>query len=264
MSPSTPPLSAFAVYARVEFASTRWSQVIRAQGPSEAARLALGDLCAVYYAPVEAFVRRKVSEPERVRDLVQEFFARLLAGNGVDRAKAEQGRFRSYLLGAVKHFLLAEQARAGAAKRGAAIPHLAWTNGAEEPGDSTVEGLIAEAAVADPAAVTPEVLFDRGWACAVLERALARLEAEYAAVGRSRWFDLLKPALQLGEESGGGSSRSMAAALGMSETALKVAIHRLRKHFRAAVKQEVADTLADPAQVEAEMRELVRALRGTP
>lgn len=262
MSLATSPSSARSASARGEFASTRWSEVSRAQGTSDAARVALGELCAVYYAPVEAFVRRRVSDPERARDLVQEFFARLLAGGGIDGARAERGRFRTYLLGAVKHFLLAEQVRAGAAKRGGAVSHLAWATSAEDLAVRAAEGEIAEAVVADPAAVPPDVDFDRRWACAVLERALDRLAVEYAAMGRENWFAVLKPSLQLGDASAGNSPRAVAAELGLSETALKVAIHRLRRHFRAAVKQEIADTLADPAQVEEEMRALGMALRG--
>lgn len=142
------------------------------------------------------------------------------------------------------------------------MPHLAWASEGEEAAEAAGEGVIADAMVADPKALTPEVLFDRGWACAVLERALLRLEAEYAAAGRGRWFALLKPSLQLGEDLAANSARSMAAALGLSETALKVAIHRLRRHFRAAVREEIADTLADPALVEEEMRQLGLALRG--
>lgn len=254
VSVSTPELPR---RARPVFATTRWTQVVRAQGGDDAARAALSELCATYYVPVEAFIRGRLGPAggEVARDLTQEFFARLLAGSGVDGADASRGHFRSYLLGAVKHFLQTQENRRLAAKRGGGVQPIALVFGS---GDTEA----GEIPWADRAALSPDVLFDQRWARTVLERALAHLEADLREQGKQRWFEVLKPALQAGCSGAGEgeSQRGMAASLGISESAVKVAIHRLRKRFRAAVKAEIGETLLDPATVEEEMRHLVQAL----
>jgi RNA polymerase sigma-70 factor (ECF subfamily) len=231
------------------FATTRWTLVARARGESPEARMALSDLCAAYYGPVEAFIRRQSTDVQEARDLTQEFFARLLAGSGVGGATPERGRFRSYLLGAVKHFLHAEWVRRSAAKRGAGAEHLRLeSEGTTEPGLQ----------VADSGAVPADVAFHREWAHALLDRALTRLGVEMAAEGKARHFEVLKGCLQ-----GAAAVRPQAElgeALGMSEATVKVAIHRLRKRFREVVRAEIAETLADGEQVEEEMRHLIQAL----
>lgn len=231
------------------FATTRWTLVARARGESPEARMALSDLCAAYYGPVEAFIRRQSTEVQEAKDLTQEFFARLLAGSGVGGADRERGRFRSYLLGAVKHFLHAEWVRRSAAKRGAGAEHLPLeSEGTTEPGMQ----------VADTGAVPADVAFDREWAHALLDRALTRLGVEMAAEGKARHYEVLKGCLQ-----GAAVVRPQAElgeALGMSEATVKVAIHRLRKRFRQVVRAEIAETLADGAQVDEEMWHLIQAL----
>lgn len=232
---------------------TRWTLVVRARGGSPEARAALSDLCAAYYGVVETFIRRETSDPEAARDLTQEFFARVLSGSGLGGADPLRGRFRSYLFGAVKHFLAGERARRLAARRGGGAEHVPLVQDATET-QAAME-------IADPGAPSPEGAFDRQWAAAVLARALDRLGTEMVAEGRGRLFEVLKPCLQGAAEPP--AQAGLAAALGLSEGAVKVAIHRLRQRFRAAVRSEIAETLADPAVgVEEEMRHLVAALRG--
>ena len=237
---------------RQGFALTRWTLVQRARGESPEARAALSDLCALYYAPVEAFIRCQGLDPEEARDLTQEFFARLLGGSGVTGADAGRGRFRSYLLGAVKHFLQVERVRRMAAKRGGGAEHLRLTAHPEEtstganPADSRVES-------ADRA-------FDRRWAQALLTHVLDQLGAEMEAEGKREQFEMLKPCL-LGEREPTPQA-VLASRLGATQPALKVAIHRLRKRFRERVRAEIAETLSDRGQVDEEMRHLIAALRG--
>ena len=162
-----------------------WRCGVRGESPEACA--ALSDLCALYYGPVEAFIRCQRLNPEDARDLTQEFFARLLGGSGVAGAEAGRGRFRSYLLGAVKHFLQVERVRRMAAKRGGGAEHLRLTAHPEEtptganPEDSRVES-------ADRA-------FDRRWAQALLARVLEQLGAEMGAEGKREQFEILKPCL---------------------------------------------------------------------
>jgi len=233
-------------------AATRWTLVLRARGETADARAALADLCEAYYGVVEHFIRRQTGEAQSARDLTHEFFARVLAGSGLGGADRARGRFRSYLFGAVKHFLNVERARQLAAKRGGRAVHVPLMS----TGTNTDPG----AELPDPAAETPEAEFDRQWATTMLTRALDRLGTAMASEGRSRPFELLKPCLQGTAEPP--APARLAAALGLSETAVKVAVHRLRKRFREAVRQEIAETLNDPAMVEEEMRHLVQALRG--
>lgn len=236
-------------HADAVFATTRWTLVARARGDSPEARMALSDLCEAYYAPVEAFIRRQVGEGQDARDLTQEFFARLLGGSGVGGADPGRGRFRSYVLGAVKHFLHSDWVRRSAAKRGAGSEHVPW-----DPSAATEAGI----PLADAGAVPADVAFDREWAHAMLERSLNRLGAEMAAEGKARHFEVLKGCLQ-----GAGPvlpQAELGAALGMSEATVKVAIHRLRKRFREMVRSEIAETLSDGALVDEEMRHLIQAL----
>lgn len=231
------------------FATTRWTLVARARGESPEARMALSELCEAYYGPVEAFIRRETQDLQETRDLTQEFFARLLAGSGVGGAVPERGRFRSYVLGAVKHFLHAERVRRGAAKRGAGFEHLPLESESEtEPGNP----------VADPGAIAADVAFDRAWAHALLDRALTRLGSEMAAEGKGRQFEVLKGCLQGAVVMK--PQAELGEALGMTEATVKVAIHRLRKRFREVVRAEIAETLVDGANVDEEMRHLIQAL----
>ncbi len=232
-------------------AATRWTLVQRARGETPEARAALSDLCAAYYAPVEAFMRGEAVGRETARDLTQEFFARLLAGSGVAGADAARGRFRSYLFGAVKHFLQAERARRLAAKRGGGVEHVHLT---AHPSDTH-----GGADPADPKAEPASRLFDRHWANALLARALERLGAAMTTEGKETQFEVLKPCL-LGAADPTPQA-DMARRLALSESAVKVAVHRLRRRFREMVRAEIAETLSDPAQIDVEMQCLIQALR---
>jgi RNA polymerase sigma-70 factor (ECF subfamily) len=231
------------------FALTRWTLVERTRGNSLEARAALSELCTAYYAPVVAFLRRQVHADDAATDLAHEFFARLLEGGSLAEVDPEQGRFRNYLLGAVKHFLLNERRDAEREKRGGGRECISLSAGTD-----TSPGID----VADQNAIPSDAFFDRQWALAIIERALRVLQQESEADHMADQFAILKPWL-----SPGGASQSQAQTaeqLKMTEGALKVAIHRLRKRFRQIVRQEVSHTLNNPAELEEEMRYLIDAL----
>jgi RNA polymerase sigma factor (sigma-70 family) len=234
---------------RSHFAPTRWTLVLRARGESPDAQRALGELCEAYWQPVFRFLRREGRDEDTARELTQEFFARLLARQGLATVEPGRGKFRSFLLGAVKHFLGDVRDHANAAKRGGGVPpmHL-------EPGADTDP----ELPVPDPSARAPDTFFDHEWALALVGRAVGGLANEAALDGKAAQFAALKPFL-LGE-IGGLSQADLARQLGLSEGAVKVAIHRLRKRFRELVKSEIAQTVGDPAQVQEELRYLVEVL----
>jgi RNA polymerase sigma-70 factor (ECF subfamily) len=234
------------------FVATHWTLVLRARGQSPAAQAALGELCEAYYAPVQAFIRATTHDDEAARDLTQEFFARVLAGSAFDRVAPERGRFRSFLLGAVKHFLADMRARAGARKRGGGAVLVPL-----EPGTDTSPGL----EVPDAGWPGVDAAFDRQWACALLDRSLRKLGAEMAAEGKGGQFDVLKPWL-----TGVAATPQSEAAmrLGLNEGAVKVAIHRLRGRFRDLVKGEIAQTVQDPAEEAAELNYLIEVVSRPP
>lgn len=227
------------------FAATRWTLVLRARGESDAGRAALGELCEAYYAPVQAFIRVTVRDDEKARDLTQEFFARVLRGGAFDRAEPDRGRFRSFLLGAVKHFLSDMRDRDRARKRGGDVEVLPL-----EPGTDTSPGFDAP----DPHAAVSDAVFDRQWAFTLLDRALRQLGEELASAGKVDHFDMLKPWLTGGANA---PQSEVATRLGLSENAVKVAIHRLRARFRELVKAEIAQTLAEPTHVAGELNYLI-------
>ena len=235
-----------------EFAPTRWTLVLRARGQSPAAQSALAELCDSYYAPVLAFIRQAVRDEEAARDLTQEFFARLLGRHGLDTVEPGRGRFRSFLLGAVKHFLAHERERNRAAKRGGGEA-LVSLEGAAGPGGTTVE-----LPILGPPGPPPDAFFDRQWALRVVERAVEALAAEFASAGKDDHFNALKPWL-IGELQSV-SQAEAARQLGLTEGAVKVAIHRLRRRFRDLVKAEIAHTLGEPGQVQEELRYLLEVL----
>ncbi len=231
------------------FAPTRWTRVIEARGDAPEARAALSELCAAYYAPVVAFLRRERGDEEAARELAQEFFARLLAGGGVDGADRERGKFRSFLLGAVKHFLADQRDHALREKRGGGATHESL-----DAGTDSAPGL----QIPDAQALPPDVLFDRQWALTVLDRAFTALEAELSAEGKSAHLEVLKPWLVADADRGAQSAA--AAQLGVSETAVRVIVHRLRQRYREAVRSELRQTLTPGGSVEEELRCLFTAL----
>lgn len=232
------------------FRTTRWTRVCRAKDDSEEGRRALADLCEAYYEPVVAYLRGALrSDDDAARELTHAFFAKVLAGGAFDSADPERGRFRYYLLGAVKHFLAHRREADGRLRRGGGIAPCSL--------DEAGEGSPA-LHLSDTSRPSPEAAFDRQWAVTVLARAMAMLEAECAAGGKSALFHKLRPSL-LGDASYG-DQIGVADALGMSVPALKVAAHRLRRRFRECVRAEIEGTLQDRAAVEDEMRSLYAAL----
>jgi len=234
------------------FVTTQWTRVLEARGASPEAKAALSELCAAYYAPVFAFIRRNAPDEDAARELTQEFFARQLAHQGIDTVNPQHGRFRSYLLGAVKHFLADMRKHAHRLKRGAGRP--AESLEALGIGTDTTPGV----QVADPDAASPEREFDRKWALTLLERALASLADEHKSAGTLDHFEALK--VWLTGDTENISQADTARNLGLNEGAVKVTIHRLRRQFRQAIKNEIAHTVKDPAHIEEEMKCLLEAL----
>jgi RNA polymerase sigma-70 factor (ECF subfamily) len=228
------------------FHTTRWTLVRNAGGDTPAAREALRELCANCYAPVLAFLRRDGRDEDAARELTHGFFAQLLNGNAIGEADPGRGRFRSYLLGAVKHFLANRKRDAAREKRGGTAEHQSLD---EDNGTSPGLQLSGESTL------PPDAAFDRDWALTIIGRALVNLEHESEDPVH---FAALKPWLTPGGTPS--SQEETAARLSMSEGALKVAIHRLRKRFRSLVRAEVAQTLHDPADLDDEMRHLVNSL----
>jgi len=233
------------------FVTTRWTQVLSARGESPEAQVALGQLCEAYWMPVFRFIRRSNYPEDAARDLTQEFFTQLLAHQGLDQVDPGKGRFRSYLLGAVKHFLSDQQDRANAVKRGGGQVSV--------PLELKVEThTTASMQITDPATPVPDAFFDHQWALNVIDRALNAVAAELVSAGKDGYFEILKPWLvgEVGELSQSEAARQ----LSMSEGAVKVAIHRLRKRFRGLVKQEIAGTVDASTSVQEELHYLLEAL----
>ncbi len=238
------------------FAPTRWTLVLAARGETPAAKAALSELCAAYYQPVFRFFRHGGRDEDAARELTQEFFARLLARDSVAGATPERGRFRSFLLGAAKHFLADQRDREQAAKRGGgATPEPFHPIG---HGHDTENGSGLQ--IADTAADRPDTFFDRQWALALMDRALAALTGELTAENKATHFVVLKPWL-VGDAAAVSQSEA-ARTLGLSEGAVKVAIHRLRKRFRELIRHEVAQTIPATEDVDTELRYLVEVLTG--
>jgi DNA-directed RNA polymerase specialized sigma24 family protein len=209
---------------------------------------ALGQLCGAYWLPVYAFIRRKGYSREESEDLSQAFFARLLEHDTLVEARRERGRFRSFLLASVTNFLANEWDRSQAQKRGGgcAIFSFDFDIGEEQYHREPYHEL------------TPEALFERQWALALLERVLARHREEYNRRGQAAQFDLLKVFLTGDPERG--LHRQLAATLNMSDAAVRTAVHRLRHRYAELLREEIAATVADPDEVDAEIRFLLAAL----
>lgn len=230
------------------FRPTRWTLVLQAQAATPEAKIALSELCEAYYLPVLRFLSRENRSEDEARELAHEFFARVLRRADLN-ADPQRGRFRSYLLGSVKHFLADQRKHARRQKRG---------------GDARPESL--EARCEDPASEEPgdpqsevsDTFFDRQWALAVMERSLSRVRREFLEAGKGDQFERLKPWLVGGQ--GGLSQAETAAAMGWSETAVKVAIHRLRKRVRQTVREEIAQTVASGTDIDEELRYLIQTL----
>ena len=228
-----------------EFGRTRWSLVRRAASfDSPESREALETLCRAYWFPIYAFVRRQGHSPHDAQDLTQGFFARLLAHNSIARADPRLGKFRTFLLGALKHFLTDAQRKADASKRGGGIEIISFHQAqAEEryqlePGDDR----------------TPDKVFDQRWTVVLLETAAARLRDEFREAGKQRQFDVLKRFLS--SEGDEAAYAQAGTEVKTSGKAVAVAVHRIRRRFRYLVRSAIADTVSTPNEVEEEYRSL--------
>jgi RNA polymerase sigma-70 factor (ECF subfamily) len=230
------------------FHTTRWSVVLSAgaRGGSEAKGEALAILCETYWYPLYAFVRRAGRSAHDAQDLTQEFFARLIAKSWLHDVQPERGRFRSFLLAAMKHFLANEWDRACRLKRGGGQAVL------------SLDAALAEERYAQEPADTmsAEQIFDRRWAFTLLEKVLGRLRAEFAAIGKSSVFAELEPGLTGAKLE----YAVIAARLNLNEGAVRVAVHRLRVRYRDLVRAEIAETVETEADIETELKHLFAAL----
>ncbi len=212
------------------FLTTQWTQVLAARGDSERSADALRDLCAVYYEPVLAFLRRARGDDDAARDAAHAFFEWMLSRDSLAGLERGRGRFRSYLLGALKHFLARRHEAALRGKRGGRAPHVSL--------DET--GVLPPA---DESALPPDREFDRQWALHVLRRALAAVENEAGLRGSGVDFASMAPFLT--GEATHGAMASLAAQRGLSEATLRSQVHRLRQHFRQCVRAEISPTVAE-------------------
>ena len=228
---------------------TQWTAVLAAGSrPSPESAAALERLCTLYWYPLYAFVRRSGYSPPDAEDLTQEFFARLLEHNWISAADPQKGRFRSFLLMIIKRFLANEWDRARALKRGGQVRFVplefntAETRYSKEPVDTR----------------TPDQVFERHWALALLAQVLKRLREEYARDGKAGLFEALEPCLVVARELQ--PYATLAAQLSMSEEAVRMAVSRLRARYRECLKEEIGHTVASPDEVEEELRHLFRVL----
>lgn len=234
------------------FVTTRWSVVLRAGASHDAtqAHAALAQLCQAYWYPLYAYVRRRGHNAHDAQDLTQGFFCQLLERQSLSVADPQRGRFRSFLLSSMNHYLAGEWKRENAQKRG----------GGERP--FSLDWAAAEQRFdlepADHAA--PDALFEKQWATTLLAEVLHKLESEYHAAGKAGLFASLKHALMAQHDSE--PYADLAQSLGMNEGALKVAIHRLRKRYRELIREEISNTVDRPREVDEEMRHLYKILAG--
>jgi RNA polymerase sigma factor (sigma-70 family) len=230
-----------------DFHTTHWSVIVSAQGDGSGAQESLAKLCQAYWYPLYAFVRRQGVSEHDAEDLTQEFFARLLEKGWLDGVDRERGRFRSWLLASMKHFLANEWDRAGALKRGGGAAVI------------SLDALTAEQRYAlEPAdTASAEKLFDRCWAFQLLDQVLARLRAEFEESGKAQLFDELKGAI-IGDSA---PYAEIATRLGATESAVKAAAHRLRVRYRELLRAEIAATVVLCEQIDDELSQLFSALR---
>ena len=233
-----------------QFGQTQWSVVLAAAGKGDPVLVeqSLEKLCRVYWLPLYTYIRRQGESPHEAQDLTQEFFARLLEKDLLGSVDQTKGRFRSFLLASLKHFLANQRDRARAQKRGAGRTLLsldfsdAETSLGFQPADEQ----------------TPERAFEKRWALTLLEQSLLRLRKEYADRGRQELFEQLKTTLT--EERGSVAYAELSVRLGMTEAAVKMAVHRLRQRYREVLRVEIAETVSQECEVEDELRHVFRAL----
>jgi len=230
-------------------ATTQWSQVLAARDGSESqARAALESLCQTYWQPLYAYIRHQGASPDEASDLTQGFFAELVEKDFLANVDPEKGRFRSFLLASLRHFLARERDRNRALKRGGGTPTLSLDVEAGEAGY-----------VNEPAdELTPVDVFERRWAITVLERASGRLQQKSTELSQTQ-FAQLRQYLTSGDKQV--PYQETASALGISESAVKSAVHRLRKRLGQCLREEIAETVSDRSQVDEEVRHLLAVVR---
>jgi DNA-directed RNA polymerase specialized sigma24 family protein len=215
--------------------------------PSPDSRRALESLCEVYWYPLYAYARRRVSDVNEAQDLTQAFFAELLEKNYVGSATPQRGRFRAFLLTALKHFLSKQWDKAKAKKRGGGRAPIRLDFASDD----------SRCSVEPTGGLTPEEVFDRRWAETLLDQVMERLETEFADVGKQSQFRQLKPFI-IGQHEGA-TYADAGAVLGTTEAAAKMAVHRMRRRYRRLLREEVAQTVADPSDIDDEIRDLFAA-----
>lgn len=230
------------------FNETHWTMVLAAGQKDSRAKAALEELCRIYWYPLYAFVRRQGHSKVDAEDLTQEFFARLLARDDLATVDRGKGKFRSFLLASMKHFLANEWDRAQAQKRG----------GGKRILSINLEDSELKYAMEPAHVMTPDKLYDRRWAMTVLEQVMVKLRKEMSAEGKTDQFEQMK--VFLAESRGDARYAKVAENLGLSEAAVKTAVHRLRKHYRRLLVAEIADTVETQLDVEQELRHLLAAL----
>jgi RNA polymerase sigma-70 factor (ECF subfamily) len=239
------------------FGTTRWSLILSAAGSNvdeQKAREALAELCRTYWRPVFLFVSRQGHPVEEAQDLTQDFFAMVLESDWLRRADEHRGRFRSFLLKSLQNFLSHAKERTRAVKRGGRIEFVSWDEWmAEAPSQLSVP--------AETLHIPPEQLFDLRWAATVVEHALQRLREECEAKGRLRLFETLS--VHLTSERSDLSYANLAVSLGIAETMVKKQLHNLRKRYRWFLRDEVAHTVENLADIDDEVRHLCAALAKT-
>ena len=231
------------------FATTRWTVVLRAGGPtSEGSAQALENLCRTYWYPLYSFARRSGVPQHDAEDLTQSFFAYLLDKDVIARADRERGRFRSFLLAAFKNYHANERTRQAAFKRGGGKILVSFD-------ELQAENRYQQEPRTD---LTPEKLYDHKWATSLLDQVMQMLRLEYSTLGKGTLFESLRGVIWGGRSEGG--YETLARQAGLSEGAFKVAVHRLRARFKECLHQEVAQTVATPGEIEDELRHLLSAL----
>ena len=235
------------MFQAAPFHTTRWTRVCLAKADSEDGRRALAELCDHYYEPVVAYLSGVFRDAREAREMSHAFFEEMLGGGAIRMADEGKGRFRSYLLGAVKHFVSHRREAARRLKRGGGTVHVSLE------ADEAVE-------VLDVRQLPPDVEFDRQWAMTVLARSMDALRSQCVAEGRGAFFDSVQNILN--GNASHGEQTELAGTLGMTFDAFRMAVSRLRKRLRDCVKAEVAGTLDDPAAVQDEMDALFAALGG--
>src|SRR5262245_54720176 len=232
------------------FDTTAWTVILAASAghPTADSREALANLCQKYWHPVYAFIRKRGYDPDQSQDLTQGFFALLIEKNYLLDADPERGRFRSFLLAAVKHFLANEQDRANALKRGGGQVLV------------SIDMVEAEAwhALATVEHATPERLYERRWALSLLENVMVKLRTEFADAGKANEFDKLSVLLNRDSETA--RYRTMAAEMNISAGALRMLVHRMRRRYRSLLRAEIAESVSGPEEIDEELRFLLSSL----